>query len=144
MKVTDLFEAAEWGSWKRTPTRQLSQSTGPSTRPSYGGAEDASWDTRLKGAAEEARNFKISGKSVTGTTESGKPYNVVVSIKGPSGGRLKAQVDKFLRTNENIHHNFVDIQVHPIEDEVSVAYVFIDADDQSLIKQATERGHYGN
>ncbi len=144
MKVLELFEVAQWGSWKRTPTRQLSQSTGSSNRPSYGGAEDVSWDTRLKGAASEARNFKISGKSAAGTTESGKPYNVVVSIKGPSGGRLKAQVDKFLRTNENLHHDFVDIQVHPIDEETSIAYVFIEADEQSLIRRAAERGHYGN
>ena len=142
MKVLELLEAgpAKWGSWMRTPQTQTARSAGPS----YGGAEDQSWDTRLQGAAKEAKLFKISGQSKSGTTGNGKPYNVVVSIAGPGGSRLKAQVDKFLRTESNIHHEFADIKVRPIDEETSIADIYINADERSLVRQAVERGYYGN
>lgn len=151
MKVQDIFEAIVPPSKPTVrPYSPLNKSyigQGGSLRlkDTLPDTEDRGWDRRIALQAAERERFVNYGRAEEGTTETGKPYNIVASIKGPTGHRLKSQVDKFLDHHRNNYHEFVDIKVQPTEDEgIAIADIYINAQPQSLLLQAIKGGYYGS
>lgn len=145
MKVRELFEAGIKGPgdfWPGDELNPRSPDYNPPKkriapgRPDYSdyvSPEDREWEHRMRSSNEQAAQYKQNVTLQNGKSPNGQPYNVKVTITGPSGWGLKNETDKFLRFHQNIYHNFVDIITNDVGDGVNQAIIYIQAKPQSLL-----------
>lgn len=96
----------------------------------YDPAGDA-WQRRQEFANKAHQQFKTSSEVTSGEYK-GKPYNLVVTITGPSQA-LDWEVEKFIDYHKNIHQRIVGV-----ETEMGSATIYFQADPQSLLLQKAQ------